>query len=60
VRNLFIDLRPDGVVLCGETTTTYTRHLAHQAVRDFLPHLPLLNALSVDHGGDLLPGVPLS
>ncbi|MCI0641845.1 MAG: hypothetical protein L0Y72_11375 [Gemmataceae bacterium] len=47
VRNLAVQLSPEGVVLQGETTTFYVKQLAQTAVRQALPDVRLWNAIKV-------------
>ena len=47
VRNLSIELRPDGVVLRGRAPTYHVKQLAQQGVRDLLPQVELYNAIVV-------------
>ncbi len=57
VRNLDIELRPEGVVLRGVASSYYIKQLAQQGVRDVLPHVQLENAITVQDVG-LLAGTP--
>lgn len=52
IRNLVIELRPERVVLRGQTTTYYVKQLAQHGVRDFLPQICLENSISVDNGAN--------
>ncbi len=47
VRNLGIELSPDGVRLFGQTTTYYVKQLAQQSIREFLPKVRLVNDINV-------------
>jgi hypothetical protein len=47
VRDLAIEVIPEGVVLRGLTATYYVKQLAQQGVRDVLPHVRLENAIVV-------------
>jgi hypothetical protein len=47
VRNLDIELLPEGVVLKGQAMSFYVKQLAQQGVREFLPHVRLDNAIQV-------------
>jgi hypothetical protein len=47
VRDLAIEVIPEGVVLRGLTATYYVKQLAQQEVRDILPHVRLENAIVV-------------
>ncbi len=47
VRNLAVELMPEGVVLRGRTHAYYIKQLAQQEVRDVLPHVRLENAIVV-------------
>ena len=47
VRNLAVELVPEGVVLHGRTSTYYVKQLAQQEVRSFLPTVRLQNAIVV-------------
>jgi len=47
VRNLDIELLPEGVILHGEVMSYYVKQLAQQGVREFLPHIRLDNAIQV-------------
>jgi hypothetical protein len=47
LRNLGIDLSPDGVVLHGETTTFHVKQLAQHGIRDLLPNVQLRNDIVV-------------
>jgi hypothetical protein len=48
VRNLRIELRPEGVVLQGRTTSYHLKQLAQHGVLDLLPHVELRNAIVVE------------
>jgi hypothetical protein len=47
VRNLDVNLSPEGVVLKGQTETFYVKQLAQTSVRDVLPGVRLDNAIQV-------------
>ena len=47
VRNLDIELSPEGVVLTGEAATYHVKQLAQQGIRDLLPEVRLRNAIQV-------------
>ena len=47
LRNLDIELSPEGVVLHGETTTFHVKQLAQHGVRECLPDVRLENAIVV-------------
>ena len=47
VKNLAVQLSPDGVVLEGHTDTFYVKQLAQHGVREVLPEAPLQNAIVV-------------
>jgi hypothetical protein len=47
IRNLAIELRPEGVVLRGDAASYYVKQLAQHGVRDVLPHVSLHNAITV-------------
>jgi len=47
VRNLDIQLSPDGVVLKGMTRTYYDKQLAQHSIRELLPNVFLNNAIVV-------------
>jgi hypothetical protein len=47
IRNLDIELLPEGVVLRGEAMSYYVKQLAQQGVREFLPNVRLDNAIQV-------------
>jgi hypothetical protein len=48
VRDLRIELRPEGVVLNGHAATYHVKQLAQHGVRDLLPHVELRNAIVVE------------
>jgi hypothetical protein len=48
LRNLQIELRPERVVLHGTASTFHVKQLAQHGVRDVLPHVSLVNAITVD------------
>jgi hypothetical protein len=52
VRDLAIEVIPDGVVLRGLTATYHVKQLAQQGVRDVLPHVRLENAIVVHQVAD--------
>jgi hypothetical protein len=47
VRNLGIELSPEGIRLFGQTTTFYVKQLAQQCIREFLPEVRLVNDINV-------------
>jgi hypothetical protein len=47
IRNLDINLSPEGVVLKGQTQTFYVKQLAQTGVREVLPDVRLDNAIQV-------------
>jgi hypothetical protein len=47
VRNLAVELIPEGVVLKGHTISYHVKQLAQQEVCDFLPNCRLENAIVV-------------
>ncbi len=47
VRNLSIQVSPDGVVLQGQTVSYYVKQLAQHGVREYLPDVRLVNAITV-------------
>lgn len=47
VRNLDIQLSPDGVTLQGMTVTFYDKQLAQHSIRELLPDVRLNNAIVV-------------
>lgn len=47
VRNLDIQLSPDGIVLQGNTLSFYDKQLVQHSVREVLPDVRLLNAIVV-------------
>lgn len=47
VRNLTINLSPEGVVLKGDVQTFHIKQLAQHGVRDILPDVHLENAINV-------------
>ncbi len=47
VRNLVIEMRPERIVLRGQTATYYVKQLAQHGVRDALPQICLENSISV-------------
>jgi hypothetical protein len=52
VRHLAIEVRPDGVILKGQTSTYYIKQLAQHGVRDLLPHIHLENTIAVDNASE--------
>ena len=49
IRDLAVELLPEGVILRGYAATYYLKQLAQQGVREVLPHVRLENAITV-HG----------
>ncbi len=47
VRNLRIEVSPEGVVLRGHAPTFHVKQLAQHGVRDLLPRVDLHNAIVV-------------
>jgi hypothetical protein len=47
VRNLDVELLPEGVVLHGQAMSYYAKQLAQQSIRELLPHVQLDNAIQV-------------
>ncbi len=47
LRNLDIELSPEGVVLHGVTATYHVKQLAQHGVRELLPHVQLRNDIVV-------------
>jgi hypothetical protein len=54
VRNLAVELRPEGVVLRGDAASYYIKQLAQHGVRDVLPHVSLQNAITVEKTSSLV------
>jgi hypothetical protein len=48
VRNLAVEVHPNGVVLRGRTSSYHVKQLAQHGVRDLLPDVELRNAIVVD------------
>lgn len=48
IRNLFIEVLPEQVVLHGWAASYHVKQLAQHGVRDLLPHVRLKNAIVVD------------
>jgi hypothetical protein len=49
VRNLAIQVNPEGVVLHGQAGSYYVKQLAQHGVRECLPDVRLENAIVVAH-----------
>jgi len=47
IRDLAVELLPEGVILRGFAATYYLKQLAQQGVREVLPHVRLENAITV-------------
>ena len=47
IRDLAVELLPEGVILRGYAATYYLKQLAQQGVREVLPHVRLENAITV-------------
>jgi hypothetical protein len=47
LRNLGIELSPDGIRLLGQTTTFYVKQLAQHCVHEILPKVRLVNDINV-------------
>jgi hypothetical protein len=47
LRDLDIELSPEGIVLRGHTSTFYVKQLAQHGIRDVLPDVRLQNAIDV-------------
>lgn len=56
VRNLHIELRPQGVVLRGRTTSYHLKQLAQHGILDLLPHVEIHNAIEVEDKQPLMVG----
>ena len=48
VRDLRVELHPEGVVLRGQAPTFHVKQLAQHGVRDLLPQVGLHNAIVVE------------
>ncbi len=48
VRDLAVEVRPEGVVLTGRASSYHVKQLAQQGVRDLLPDVELRNAIVVE------------
>jgi hypothetical protein len=59
VSNLLIEICGRRVILRGQATTTHARQLAHQAMREMLPHARLENVIQVQDPAEVLTGMPL-
>jgi hypothetical protein len=49
VRNLSIQVNPDSIILQGQTVSYYVKQLAQHGVRECLPDVCLVNAITVAH-----------
>ena len=49
VRNLSIQVNPDSIVLQGQTVSYYVKQLAQHGVRECVPDMRLVNAITVAH-----------
>lgn len=49
IRDLAVELRPEGVVIRGSSPSYYLKQLAQHGVRDMLPHVRLENAIVVEN-----------
>jgi hypothetical protein len=47
LRNLGIELSPEGIRLYGQTTTFYVKQLAQHCVHELLPAVRLVNDINV-------------
>jgi hypothetical protein len=47
IRDLAVELRPEGIVLRGVTQSYYIKQLAQHGVRDMMPNVRLENAIVV-------------
>ncbi|MBI3822077.1 MAG: hypothetical protein HY289_05275 [Planctomycetes bacterium] len=47
LRNLGIELSPDGIRLFGQTSTFYVKQLAQHCVRQIMPEVCLVNDINV-------------
>ena len=47
VRDLAVELHPEGIVLRGVAQSYYVKQLAQHGVRDVMPHVRLENAIVV-------------
>ena len=47
VRNLTIEVSPEGVILQGQASSYYIKQLAQHGVREFLPDVRLENTIIV-------------
>jgi hypothetical protein len=47
LKNLGIELSPEGIRLLGQTTTFYVKQLAQHCVREILPDVRLENDINV-------------
>jgi hypothetical protein len=48
IRDLTVELHPDGIVLRGVASSFYVKQLAQHGVRDVMPHVRLENAIVVN------------
>ena len=49
IRDLAVELHPEGIVLRGVTQSYYIKQLAQHGVRDMMPNVRLENAIVVDN-----------
>jgi hypothetical protein len=47
IRNLCVELSPDGIILRGQTDSFYAKQLAQHGIRDLMPEVHLNNAITV-------------
>ncbi|MBI1831978.1 MAG: hypothetical protein HYR84_11065 [Planctomycetes bacterium] len=47
LRNLGIELSPEGIRLIGQTSTFYVKQLAQHCIREILPEVRLVNDICV-------------
>jgi hypothetical protein len=47
LRNLGIELSPEGIRLFGQSTTYYVKQLAQHCVREIMPEVRLVNDINV-------------
>jgi hypothetical protein len=48
IRDLTVELHPEGIVLRGVASSFYVKQLAQHGVRDVMPHVRLENAIVVN------------
>jgi hypothetical protein len=47
VFNLFVEIRPEGLVLRGQANSYHVKQLAQHGARELLPTMPLDNSIAV-------------